>query len=396
MIVREVKLKLNTGQQTILEGWLWHLTGVWNWAIRKIELDARDGIYYSKLEFQNLLAGHSKTLGIPARVIQPFLVQAWTAWQRCFKRVGRKPRLKGHRNKLNSIPFSYDISLKPGNRVQVPGLGQLRYHKQDIPDAAIKCGRICKRASGWYLCLWLDTEHSFAVQETDSAVGIDPGFTSLLTLSDGTKYENPRELRKGAERYGRAQRGRRKRLSARLLERQANKRKDRNHKIARRIVEDHQTVYYADDHFRGMAGKFGKSVSEAGLGQLLGYITYKGRIAGREIIPVDSRFTTMTCSACGAITGPKGWDGLAVRRWTCSACGAVHDRDVNAACVVLNAGARSALKPSGDRGNGQEPMRARETDSHYRYRGTHARGRDRVSKDGLAGGHGGPQQFERR
>jgi transposase len=171
-----------------------------------------------------------------------------------------------------------------------------------------------------------------------------------------------------------------------LLERQANKRKDRNHKIARRIVEDHQTVYYADDHFRGMAGKFGKSVSEAGLGQLLGHITYKGRIAGREIIPVDSRFTTMTCSACGAITGPKGWDGLAVRRWTCSACGAVHDRDVNAACVVLNAGARSALKPSGDRGNGQEPMRARETEEHELidcrvFSGTHAREGDRISRE---------------
>ncbi|WP_225102200.1 zinc ribbon domain-containing protein [Streptomyces sp. CoH27] len=35
------------------------------------------------------------------------------------------------------------------------------------------------------------------------------------------------------------------------------------------------------------------------------------------------------CSACGSIEGPKGLDGLGIRKWTCS-CGDVHDRDENA------------------------------------------------------------------
>ena len=38
MIVRTLKLKLNRAQEQKLETWLWHLTGVWNWAVRKIEL----------------------------------------------------------------------------------------------------------------------------------------------------------------------------------------------------------------------------------------------------------------------------------------------------------------------------------------------------------------------
>lgn len=34
------------------------LAAVWNWAIRKIELDANDSIYYRRREFKNLLANH--------------------------------------------------------------------------------------------------------------------------------------------------------------------------------------------------------------------------------------------------------------------------------------------------------------------------------------------------
>lgn len=51
MIQRQLKLKLNTRQEQTLCQWLWHLTGVWNWAIRKIELDAHDGIYYTRFDF---------------------------------------------------------------------------------------------------------------------------------------------------------------------------------------------------------------------------------------------------------------------------------------------------------------------------------------------------------
>ena len=343
MIVRQLKLKLNKTQENQLNQWMWNLTGVWNWACKKIENDAKGGIYYSPKSFQNLLAKHGKRLDIPSHTLQGVLLQAHTAWQRCFKKIAKKPRLKGQRNKLNSVPFIDPIKPPVDKRISIPGIGKLRFHKQDLPEGKIKCGRIVKRTSGWYLCLWIDAVHSFKVENTDKVVGIDPGFSTLLTLSDGTKIENPRELRKGEERIAQTQRGKRFKLAARLQERQENRRKDRNHKISRKLVESYKTVIYSDDSFKGLARKHGKSVSEAGLGQLIRMITYKGRTAGRDVISVNSRFTTMTCSVCGARTGPHGWNGLAVRQWNC-ACGAHHDRDVNAAWNVLYAGAGIALK----------------------------------------------------
>ena len=52
----------------------------------------------------------------------------------------------------------------------------------------------------------------------------------------------------------------------------------------------------------------------------------------------------MTCSNCKSLTGPTGLDGLKVRNWVCTACGAVHDRDLNSAMVILNAGVGTTLE----------------------------------------------------
>jgi hypothetical protein len=70
MVQYQLKLRLNRDQERTFDTWLYHLASVHNWAIRKIELDARDGIYYSRKEFQNLLANHGERLGIPSHTIQ--------------------------------------------------------------------------------------------------------------------------------------------------------------------------------------------------------------------------------------------------------------------------------------------------------------------------------------
>lgn len=344
MIVRKLKLKLNTKQEKEIELWFLHLTAIYNFGIRKIELNAKDKIYFSKFNFQNILSGYSDKLDIPSHTIQGTLIQAYNAWDRCFKKLSKKPRLKGFRNKLNSIVFPDQIKPPKDKRIGLPFLGKLKFYKQELPEGKIKCGRIIKQASGYYLCLWIDAVHTFKIKETDKAVGIDPGFHTLLTLSDGTKIENPRELRKGELRLAQAQRGKDKKLAAKLSEKQANRRNDRNHKISRYLVENYATIKYSDDNFKGLARLHGKSVSEAALGQLIGMILYKSRLGGRNVIPINSKYTTMTCSACGALTGPHGLSGLKVRNWECPACGAVHDRDINSAIVVLNSGAGIALK----------------------------------------------------
>jgi len=198
MIQRQLKLRLNASQESQLHAWLFHLTGVWNWAIRKIEQDARDGIYYSQKAFHNQLAGHGKKLGIPSHTLQGMLDTAYTAWQRCYKKRAKKPRLKGQRNKLTSIPFPDPFKAPEGTCIHIPGIGSARFHAQDIPAGRITSGRVVKRASGWYLCLCIDAQPQAIPHTGDGAIGIDPGFRHLLTLSTGEKIAHPHEVHRTA------------------------------------------------------------------------------------------------------------------------------------------------------------------------------------------------------
>jgi transposase len=315
---------------------------VFNFAVRKIELNAKDKIYFSKNDFQNLLANHGERLEIPSHTLQGVLSTVYDAWKRCFKKIAGKPRLKGMRNKLTSIPFPDPIKAPKGNRIMLPSLGSVRFHKQDIPEGKIKCGRIVKRASGWYLCLFIDAEPKAIERTAFGEIGIDSGFSNLLTTSDGEIIEHPRELEASAERLAQAQRGHNKQLAARIQERIANRKKDRNHKLTTRLVSENVLIVWSKDNHKGIAKKFGKSVSSSAHAQIRGMLSYKSPTSGTTFIEAASKDSTKTCNECGRPSGPTGLAGLSVRSWVCRDCGASHDRDVNAAINTLNIGAGCA------------------------------------------------------
>jgi transposase len=337
MIQVQLKLRPNQALDAKLDEWQWMLTGVWNWSVRKIENDAQGGIYYTPKDFQNILAEHGKKMGVPSHTVQGILAQAHTAWVRCFKKMGGKPKLKGQRNKLNSIPFPDPVRAPEGNDIKLPGLGKIRFHKQELPAGKIKCGRLAKRASGWSLCVFIDADREPIEGSTGTAVGIDPGFKDLITLSNGEKVNHPKELQESLARLGQAQRGGNKKLVARIHERIKNQRKDRNHKLSLRLVKDYSVIALSKDNVKGMARVYGKSVASSGIAQLRSMLDYKSRAGGVRYLEVNSRNSTRICSACGALTGPEGRAGLKVRQWECIDCGTQHDRDINAAINTLTA-----------------------------------------------------------
>ena len=349
MIQHQIKLRLKAGQEAQLNEWLFMLTGVFNWAVRKIEQDAEGGIYYTGMGFQNLLADHGKKIGIPSHTLQGVLATAYTAWQRCFKKIGGKPKLKSNRRKLNSVPFPDPIRAPEGNYIKLPGIGLLRFHKQELPEGTIKCGRIVKRASGWYLCLFIDAERKPIERKAFGEIGIDPGFKDLLTTSDGEKIPHPKELQQLEARLGQAQRGINRKLVARLHERIKNQRKDRNHKLSLRLVQENTLIVFSKDNIRGIAKKFGKSVASSGHAQLRSMIEYKCRAGGIRYAEIASHNSTITCSSCGSLSGPRGWAGISVRHWVCEACGSPNDRDVNAAVNTLLLGMERASNYEGSR-----------------------------------------------
>jgi len=55
MIVRTLKLRLSKSQEKQLEQWLWNLTGLYNWGLKKIEHDAKNKIFYSLTDINDYL-----------------------------------------------------------------------------------------------------------------------------------------------------------------------------------------------------------------------------------------------------------------------------------------------------------------------------------------------------
>jgi IS605 OrfB family transposase len=126
-------------------------------------------------------------------------------------------------------------------------------------------------------------------------------------------------------------------LVARLHERIQNQRKDRNHKLSLRLVQENAVICFSKDNIKGIAKKFGKSVSSSAHAQLRSMLEYKSRAGGTQYIEVASKNSTRICSSCGSKSGPQGWAGLKVRHWVCG-CGAEHCRDTNAAINTLMSG----------------------------------------------------------
>jgi putative transposase len=71
-------------------------------------------------------------------------------------------------------------------------------------------------------------------------------------LSTGEKIEHPRELEASARRLAQAQRGKKKKLVARLHEKIANQRKDRNHKLSKRLVEENVFIAFSKDNHKAI------------------------------------------------------------------------------------------------------------------------------------------------
>ncbi|MEU1193279.1 RNA-guided endonuclease TnpB family protein, partial [Streptomyces sp. NPDC005859] len=204
-------------------------------------------------------------------------------------------------------------------------------------------------AGRWFVSMLCDDTVTLA-PPTTSAVGIDAGITSLVTLSTGEKIANPRHERRDRARLAKAQRelsrkargdganrARARRKVARVHARIADRRRDFLHKLTTRLVRENQTVVIEDLSVRNMVKNhtLARAVSDAAWSDLRSMLEYKSAWYGRELVVVDRFFpSSKLCGACGTIRAKLP---LNVREWTCE-CGAVHDRDVNAAKNILAAG----------------------------------------------------------
>lgn len=278
--------------------------------------------------------------------------QRWFKWlkNRSGRRVGA-PRFKSKRDGRQS--FSYKSGIKvDGDKVWLPKIGWVRFRNSRDPIGKLKGATIRRSASGkWFVSITAERSVAPKLERTE-VVGVDVGLSQFATLSTGEKIDNPRHLRRSERKLARLQRAlsRKKKGSssrakakqkvARLHERVANQRKDFQHKLSTKLVNENQVIGIEDLCLSGLIRtRLAKSFADAGLSEFLRQLRYKCEWYGRQLVVADRFFpSSKTCSVCGE----KSELELSDRRWACGSCGTEHDRDVNAAINLKNLAAGHA------------------------------------------------------
>jgi putative transposase len=309
--------------------------------------------------FRDVRHDNSDTIGmLNATSIQQMLRRLDKAFSAFFRRLkaGEKPgypRFKG-RNRFNSLEYTYGDGCKLRRNengvyhLYIQNVGEMRmcFHRPLPNDAVIKHVIIKKINDRWYTFLMLDIPQELPVPKlAGRAIGIDVGLKSLLALSDGTLVENPRWLREGLTQLRVLQRSASRKVKgsqrrqkaynqvAKLHEDICNQRSDFFHKVAKSLVSEYSLIGIENLSLAFMNRNPHLSLSshDAGFGMFRQILEYKAEEAGVLVIAVNPAYTSQVCSRCGQIVEKD----LSVRVHECD-CGLALDRDVNAACNILN------------------------------------------------------------
>jgi len=284
--------------------------------------------------------------------IQRTLRRLDKAFRGFFRRVkaGQKPgypRFKSRRRWKSVIYTFGDGATFSNGRLRIQNVGRIKvkWHRPIPTDAKAKTAILKRAGDKWYAIFQLELPDPEPPVHEGPAVGIDLGLTAFAALSMGECIEAPKyfrkaqhELRRQQRRTSRRKRGsNRRRKAARQVakthEHISNQRRDFQHKVSRRLVNEFSFIAVEDLNIKGLSkSMFSKSVHDAGWSAFLHMLAYKAEGAGSQLVSVDPYNTSQACSRCGCIIKKD----LSVRVHDCSECGLVLDRDQNAAINILH------------------------------------------------------------
>ncbi|WP_371794404.1 RNA-guided endonuclease InsQ/TnpB family protein [Streptomyces sp. NBC_01718] len=338
---------------------------VYNDALRARETARVEGAPFPKTgDLSKLLITDAKKtdergwLGeVSAVVLQQSLRDLDTVYRNFFDGLKGKgprmgaPRFKCRRDGRQAVRFTANARWKitMGGDLSLPKIGDVRVKWSRTLPSTPSTVTVVKDAAGRYFASFVvQTGPEEMLPEVAGQVGIDLGLSHFAILSDGTKIESPRFLRRAEKKLKREQRrlarkakGSNNRTKARIKvarahTRVADARREFHHQLSTRIIRENQAVAVEDLAVKGLARtRLAKSVHDAGWSAFVAMLEYKAARYGRIFVRIG-RFepTSQVCCVCGVKDGPKP---LHVRVWECGACGALLDRDINAAVNVAEA-----------------------------------------------------------
>ena len=182
-----------------------------------------------------------------------------------FHKKGRKDTFRIASTKTSK---GYDIRIEDVEHIKVPKLGLIKfrnYNKIDWSKVHIYNITIKKTPTNKYFAsLCIETEEPEYIEPKFDACGFDLGLKDFAIFDSGEVIENPRYFRTSQDKLAKEQRKlshctkgsknhKKQKLKVAIVhEKIKNQRKDFQHKLSRRIVNENQVIVSEDLNVKGM------------------------------------------------------------------------------------------------------------------------------------------------
>jgi putative transposase len=354
---------------------------VFNDALRVRDETYRAGVKLSDSEIQRRVITAAKTTEqrawlaeVPSVALVQSVNDSRRAWRNFFdsvtgKREGRKlgrPRMKSRKDHRQSFRLTRNgFSVRPNGRLFVAKVGEVRVRwSRELPTAPSSV-TIIREPDGHFYASFVVEVAASPLPVTDREAGVDVGIARLATVAttDGHRVDvaNPKHLgrklrklrrlerEKSRRQKGSANRGKTRCKVAIAHNQVARARRDYHHKQALALVRENQVIHVENLNIAAMVKnrRLARAINDAGWGQFVKIIAEKADHYDRTVHTVSRWLaSSKTCSACGHRLDELP---LQIRSWQCPSCQVVHDRDHNAANVILAAGRAERLNACGAR-----------------------------------------------
>jgi len=272
--------------------------------------------------------------------------------KRKIKRMIAPPSFKKHSKYKSMTLKQAGYSVLESNQIKI-GKKIFKFSKSREIQGEVKTLTIKRNPLGEiFLFLSCELPEIQATRTmTGKSAGFDFGLKTFLTSSDEFDIEAPlffkqaqKSVASASKNLSRKKKGsehsRKARLSlARVHEQIANRRRDYQFKLAKKLATTYDLLCFEDLHIDGMKRLWGKKVSDLGFSKFVKILKYVCSQTGSKIKVIDRFYpSSKQCHQCLWI---KDDLSLRDRVWQCCQCQTVHARDRNAAINIFREGASS-------------------------------------------------------